>query len=219
MCDFSYRFAQLKDRKTGRSLTPLVKALSIPEQVRFLDEALEPGIGLCVHVSYRRAAAEVERIGGQTMSHTHDSPPAAGVCRQPCTVWGPQGAPLCLAVGGRHQGASAGEKGQGPRAGADALGAGLAGRGQAFRARGLLDRHLLEAHPQGSGQAAGLRQAAGALLRWRGGHRREPAEQPNACISAVCGMANTTFPTSCTPRGSRSPIKSPLWISSRPSRR
>jgi len=70
MCDFSYRFAQVKDLKTGRSLTPLVKALSIPEQVRFLDEALEPGIGLCVHVSYRRAAAEVERIGGRKMSHT-----------------------------------------------------------------------------------------------------------------------------------------------------
>jgi len=70
MCDFSYRFAQLKDRKTGRSLTPLVRALSIPEQVRFLDEALEPGIGLCAHVSYRRAAGEVERIGGQAMSHT-----------------------------------------------------------------------------------------------------------------------------------------------------
>jgi len=69
-CDFSYRFAQLQDRKTGRSLTPLVKALSIPEQVRFLEEALEPGIGLCAHVSYRRAAKEVERIGGQAMSHT-----------------------------------------------------------------------------------------------------------------------------------------------------
>jgi hypothetical protein len=48
----------------------LVKALAIPEQVRFLDEALEPRIGLCVHVSYRRAAAEVERIGGQTISHS-----------------------------------------------------------------------------------------------------------------------------------------------------
>ena len=68
--DFSYRFAQLKDRKTGRSLMPLVKSLSIPEQVRFLEEALEPGIGLCAHVSYRRAAAEVERIRGQRMSHT-----------------------------------------------------------------------------------------------------------------------------------------------------
>jgi hypothetical protein len=70
MCDFSYRFAQVKDGKTGRSLAPLVKALAIPEQVRFLDEALEPGINLCVHVSYQRAAAEVKRIGGQTMSHS-----------------------------------------------------------------------------------------------------------------------------------------------------
>ena len=70
MCDFSYRFAQLQDRKTGHRLTPLLKALSIPEQVRFLEEALEPGIGLCAHVSYRRAAREVERIGGRRMSHT-----------------------------------------------------------------------------------------------------------------------------------------------------
>jgi hypothetical protein len=70
LCDFSYRLAQLKDRKTGRSLVPLVKALSIPELVRFLDEAMEPGIGLSAHVSFRRAAAEIERIGGQKMSHT-----------------------------------------------------------------------------------------------------------------------------------------------------
>jgi hypothetical protein len=70
LCDFSHRFAQLTDRKTGRSLTPLVKALSIPEQVRFLEEALEPGIGLCAHVSFRRAAGEVKRISGQGMSHT-----------------------------------------------------------------------------------------------------------------------------------------------------
>jgi len=70
MCDFSYRFAQWKDRQTGRSLTPPVKALKIPEQVRFLEESLEPGIGLRAHVSYRRAVAEMERIGGQTMSHT-----------------------------------------------------------------------------------------------------------------------------------------------------
>ena len=70
LCNFSYRFAQLLDRSTGRSLVPLTKTLSIPQQVRFLDEALEPGMGLCVHVSYRRAAGEVERISGRTMSHT-----------------------------------------------------------------------------------------------------------------------------------------------------
>jgi hypothetical protein len=32
LCDFSYRFAQLLDRRNGRSLTPLVKALLIPER-------------------------------------------------------------------------------------------------------------------------------------------------------------------------------------------
>lgn len=68
--DFAYRFAQLKDRKTGCTLTPLVKALAIPKRVRFFEEALEPGVGLSAHVSYRRAVAEVERIGGQIMSHT-----------------------------------------------------------------------------------------------------------------------------------------------------
>jgi hypothetical protein len=31
---------------------------------------MEPGIGLTVHVSYRRATSEVERIAGQSMSHT-----------------------------------------------------------------------------------------------------------------------------------------------------
>jgi hypothetical protein len=49
---------------------PLVQALAIPAYDHYLEEALEPGIGLSVHVSYRRAASEVERIQGQSMSHT-----------------------------------------------------------------------------------------------------------------------------------------------------
>lgn len=65
-----YRFAQLRDEPSGRSLTPLVEALGIPAYDHYLDEALEPGIGLSVHVSYRRASSEVERIGGISMSHT-----------------------------------------------------------------------------------------------------------------------------------------------------
>lgn len=65
-----YRFAQLRDRHSGRSLTPLVEALAIPAYDHYLEEALEPGIGLAVHVSYRRARSEVERIGGLSMSHT-----------------------------------------------------------------------------------------------------------------------------------------------------
>jgi hypothetical protein len=66
----AYRFAQLKDRRSGRSLMPLVEALAIPAYDHYLEEALEPGIGLSVHVSYRRATSEVERLGGQSMSHT-----------------------------------------------------------------------------------------------------------------------------------------------------
>jgi hypothetical protein len=65
-----YHFAQLRDQHSGRSLTPLVEALAIPAYDHYLEEALEPGIGLSVHVSYRRATSEVERIGGVSMSHT-----------------------------------------------------------------------------------------------------------------------------------------------------
>ena len=66
----AYRFAQLRDEHSGRSLTPLVEALGIPAYDHYLEEALEPGIGLSVHVSYRRASSEVERIRGQSMSHS-----------------------------------------------------------------------------------------------------------------------------------------------------
>jgi hypothetical protein len=66
----AYRFAQLKDQQNGRSLMPLVQALDIPAYDHYLEDALEPGIGLSVHVSYRRASSEVERLGGQSMSHT-----------------------------------------------------------------------------------------------------------------------------------------------------
>jgi hypothetical protein len=66
----AYRFAQLRDEHSGGSLTPLVEALGIPAYDHYLEEALEPGIGLSMHVSFRRATSEVERIGGQSMSHT-----------------------------------------------------------------------------------------------------------------------------------------------------
>ena len=65
-----YRLAQMVDRKTGKSFTPLVSALSIPAHDHYLEEALEPAIGLVVHVSFRRAASEVERIQSQSVGHT-----------------------------------------------------------------------------------------------------------------------------------------------------
>lgn len=66
----AYRFAQLKDQQSGRSLMPLVEALAIPAYDHYLEEALEPGIGLSMHVSYRRASSEVARLGGPSMSHS-----------------------------------------------------------------------------------------------------------------------------------------------------
>jgi hypothetical protein len=66
----AFRFAQLVDQKTGKTFLPLVKALSIPAHDHFLEEAMEPSIGLAMHVSFRRATSEVERIQGQLMSHT-----------------------------------------------------------------------------------------------------------------------------------------------------
>lgn len=66
----AYRFAQLIDQQEKRTLMPLVEVLSIPAYDHYLQDAMEPAIGLSVHVSYRRATREVERIQGQSMSHT-----------------------------------------------------------------------------------------------------------------------------------------------------
>jgi hypothetical protein len=44
-----YRFAQLKDRHSGRTWMPLAQELAIPAYDHYLEEALEPGIGLSVH--------------------------------------------------------------------------------------------------------------------------------------------------------------------------
>lgn len=65
-----YRFAQMVDQKKNRTFLPLKEALKIPAHDHYLDEALEPPLGLVVHVSYRRAASEIKRIQGQEMSHS-----------------------------------------------------------------------------------------------------------------------------------------------------
>lgn len=65
-----YRFAQLTDRQEKATVIPLKEALSIPSHDRYLDEAMEAPIGLTVHVSYRRASSEIERIQGRSVSHS-----------------------------------------------------------------------------------------------------------------------------------------------------
>ena len=68
----TYRFAQLLDCRGNKqhTIVPLKQFLSIPHYNQYLDESLEPAIGLCVHTSYRRSASEVERIQGNTLGHT-----------------------------------------------------------------------------------------------------------------------------------------------------
>lgn len=65
----SYRSAQGVDRQKDCTFMPLAEALSIPAHEHFLNDALEPPIGVSIHVSFRRATSETERIQGQCMSH------------------------------------------------------------------------------------------------------------------------------------------------------
>lgn len=66
--EVAYSLAQIRDLKMGRTFMPLAKALSLPSHDHYLEEALEPSVGLTVHVSFRRAAGEVERIQGTSIS-------------------------------------------------------------------------------------------------------------------------------------------------------
>lgn len=68
--EFSYRFRQLKDSKERGTFAPLPKVLSLPANDHYLDDALEPGIGLAVHTSYRCSSDEIKRIQGQSISHS-----------------------------------------------------------------------------------------------------------------------------------------------------
>jgi hypothetical protein len=67
-----FRFAQLIDTQENEkhTRTPLIDFLAIPRYIRYLEESIEPAIGLSVHTSYRRSTSEVERIQGTTVSHT-----------------------------------------------------------------------------------------------------------------------------------------------------
>jgi hypothetical protein len=66
--DLSYSFFQIKDKQFNRTIVPLRDKLKIPKYKRYLDEMMEPSIGLAVHLSYGRAAKEIGRILDQTSS-------------------------------------------------------------------------------------------------------------------------------------------------------
>lgn len=59
---FCYRLAQLYDKVDNKTIVPLRANGFVPKYRHYTQECTEPGIGLAVHVSYRRSSAEVERI-------------------------------------------------------------------------------------------------------------------------------------------------------------
>ena len=59
-----YSLAQVTERKTGKSINPLVVKLKIPAYRQYPGEALEAPLGQAIHLSYRLAAKETKRIRG-----------------------------------------------------------------------------------------------------------------------------------------------------------
>ena len=63
-----YSFAKLKNTATHQILIPLREMLQIPKYRQYLDESMEPAVGLSAHLSYSRSDQEVERILGYCAS-------------------------------------------------------------------------------------------------------------------------------------------------------
>ena len=60
--DLKYSFAQVRDNRTGQTIVPLREKLKIPKYKRYLNESLEPALGLAIHLSYGRSSKETIRI-------------------------------------------------------------------------------------------------------------------------------------------------------------
>ncbi len=61
---FRYRMIQMIDTQTGKTIVPLAKELGLEPYKQYQAGALESGIGLAIHLSYRQASSEVIRIRG-----------------------------------------------------------------------------------------------------------------------------------------------------------
>jgi hypothetical protein len=78
-----YRMAQVRDRQTCSTVIPLARALCIRPYKHYQGVSLEAGMGQVIHVSFRQAAAEVERIRGDSPSKStlHRWVQEIGQCR------------------------------------------------------------------------------------------------------------------------------------------
>ena len=59
-----YRLRQMIDSQTSKAIFPLAQTLALLPYRRYQPGALEPGVGLVMHLSYRQAESEVQRIQG-----------------------------------------------------------------------------------------------------------------------------------------------------------
>jgi len=59
-----YRLRQMIDNQTGKKIYPLAQTLDWLPYRRYQPGALEPGVGLVMHLSYRQASSEGQRIQG-----------------------------------------------------------------------------------------------------------------------------------------------------------
>jgi hypothetical protein len=60
-----HRLAQVRERTTGTVVFPLVEKLRMEPYRRYQGATLEAPVGQAVHLSYRLAAKETQRIRGQ----------------------------------------------------------------------------------------------------------------------------------------------------------
>jgi len=66
--DLKYQFIQLRNHHTHKTIVPLREKLMIPKYKRYLNESMEPAVGLAVHLSYGRSEREITRICKQSAS-------------------------------------------------------------------------------------------------------------------------------------------------------
>jgi hypothetical protein len=59
-----YRLRQMRDLRTSKAIFPLAQTLDLLPYRRYQPGALEPGVGLVMHLSYRQAGSEGQRIQG-----------------------------------------------------------------------------------------------------------------------------------------------------------
>jgi len=67
---FRYRLAQVWDKLESKNLIPLYRKIFIPSHRQYIAQTTEPGVGLAIHLSYRRSTMETERIKEVSMSYS-----------------------------------------------------------------------------------------------------------------------------------------------------